>query len=246
MNLGTSIKIVSLNIERSKHLDLVVPFLGGQKPDVVCVQELYERDISTIAYVVGPCIAFAPSGRHPADPPEQGSQMIGVGIFTQLPVARKEVSYYMGGEEQARTDESRTTTRNLGFIVCDVEKGGNIFRIGTLHFMWTPDGKPNDEQRQCLTALSPVLGSYGEMVFVGDMNAPRGGEIFSALAEKYKDNIPAHYTTSIDKDIHRAGPLPYMVDGLFSTLDYVVSDVELCSGVSDHMAIVATIRKSTA
>jgi hypothetical protein len=35
-----------------------------------------------------------------------------------------------------------------------------------------------------------------------------------------------------------------MVDGLFSTPGYLVSDVELHSGVSDHMAITANVAKA--
>jgi|GEM_PF-5115909 hypothetical protein len=37
------IRFVSLNIERSKHLDLVIPFLQAQNADVVCLQELMDK-----------------------------------------------------------------------------------------------------------------------------------------------------------------------------------------------------------
>jgi len=40
-----SIKIISLNIERSKHIDRILPFLVREQPDVFCVQELCKKDI---------------------------------------------------------------------------------------------------------------------------------------------------------------------------------------------------------
>ena len=49
--------------------------------------------------------------------------------------------------------------------------------------------------------------------------------------------------TSLDPVLHRAGPLQLMVDGVFSTDDYSVSEVTLHQGVSDHCAITCTIGK---
>jgi hypothetical protein len=95
-----------------------------------------------------------------------------------------------------------------------------------------------------------ILGTMGEFVLGGDFNAPRGGEMFSVLSSAYTDNIPLQYKTSLDLTLHRAarerGPQlgDKMVDGLFSTPAYSVSDVRLVDGVSDHMAVVATISKS--
>ena len=37
---------------------------------------------------------------------------------------------------------------------------------------------------------------------------------FNRLAEKYKDNIPLEYKTSIDQNLHRVKGLQVMVDGL--------------------------------
>jgi hypothetical protein len=82
------------------------------------------------------------------------------------------------------------------------------------------------------------------MALFGDFNAPRGKEIFSIFTEKLKDNIPLNYETSLDENLHRAGKLTYMVDGCFTTPEYVASDVELRFGVSDHAAVLATITKA--
>lgn len=64
------------------------------------------------------------------------------------------------------------------------------------------------------------------------------------FAQNLKDNVPETYRTSIDGNIHRAGPLPLMVDCLFTTPGYTAADVVLKDGVSDHMAVAGEIRKS--
>lgn len=81
-------------------------------------------------------------------------------------------------------------------------------------------------------------------MLAGDFNAPRGGESFSAIAARYRDNIPPNYQTSIYAPLHRSGQdLELMVDGLFTTPGYRAENVELTSGMSDHYAIVADIEK---
>ncbi len=76
------------------------------------------------------------------------------------------------------------------------------------------------------------------------------------IAAKYKDNIPAEYVWSLDMGLHRAANgglqegaaaqgLPgLMVDGLFSTPEYTISDVRMHDGISDHCAIVAQVTKA--
>jgi hypothetical protein len=75
----------------------------------------------------------------------------------------------------------------------------------------------------------------------GDFNAPRGRLIFDRIATKYKDNIPPYVTTTIDKNIHHAGDLQLVVDGLFSTSKYEVRSVQVLDGLSDHCAIIGEV-----
>jgi endonuclease/exonuclease/phosphatase family metal-dependent hydrolase len=244
-----SLKLISLNIERSKHLDRIIPFLREQKADVVCLQELLERDIPRLEEIIGPCRVYGIGGYHPADAPEIGDLVGGHGIFTALPIGATGVAYYAGSLERARSRQSNAVLDDIAVTSCDIEKDEAVFRVATTHFTWTPDGSASDKQRRDMKELLRVLGGMGQFVLTGDFNAPRfrngqPGEIFGKLAETYKDNIPPEYTTSIDGTLHRAGQLPYMVDGLFSTSGYTVSDVTLVDGLSDHMAVVATISKS--
>jgi endonuclease/exonuclease/phosphatase family metal-dependent hydrolase len=86
--------------------------------------------------------------------------------------------------------------------------------------------------------------NFKEIVFCGDFNAPRGGEIFSAFADRYKDNIPEKYKTSLDSS-HKGYGKPWwettMVDGIFSTPRYIVKNVIFHKGLSDHQAVTAEI-----
>lgn len=236
-----SIKLVTLNIERSKHLDLVLPFLEREQPDVVCLQELCSRDIEQFASVLGAQGFTEPLTIHTA---EGGECLFNIGIFSRLPVVSHEVQYYYkAGEELSVFELGDQRTINRALLRCDVVKDDVTFRIGTTHFTWTPDGEVDEAQRTDIENLFAVLEGQGDIVFTGDFNAPRGKEIFSRLAERYRDNVPGEYTASIDGSLHRAGALPHMVDGIFSTLGYAVENVRMVCGVSDHCALVADVRK---
>ncbi|HVM73774.1 MAG TPA: endonuclease/exonuclease/phosphatase family protein [Candidatus Paceibacterota bacterium] len=243
-----SISLVSVNIERSNHLDRITSLLEAQAADVVCMQELMEYNIQYFEDILGTQCHFAPETRHPA---EGRPGIMGNGIFSRLPVVQYVEHYYHGSRDvmhdfdQTNTEtKDATEARVLAF--CDVEKDGQTFRIGTTHFTWTAKGMPDDFQRRDMKLLLDILATSGEFVLTGDFNAPRGGEIFSQLASTYKDNIPPRYTTSLDPAYHRA-PLEEqagkMVDGLFTTPSFIASDVELHSGISDHLAITATISR---
>jgi endonuclease/exonuclease/phosphatase family metal-dependent hydrolase len=143
-----------------------------------------------------------------------------------------------------QSDPSTYNNLNRIVLAADIQKDGRVFRIATTHLTWTPNGGPNGEQRRDAAALLHVLEGLSEFVLCGDFNAPRGGDIFSMLASRYKDNIPLQYTSSLDPNLHRAGQLGLMVDGIFSTSAYTVSAVKMVSGISDHCALVATVSKT--
>lgn len=237
-----SLKIVTINIERSKHLDLVLPLLEREQPDVVCIQELCVGDSEKFFSVLGMvhCVT-APMTIHAR---EGEICELSIGIFSRYPVASQEVAYYHGSPERIPVFiKGDPSTINHLFLRADIVKDGETFRIGTTHFTWTPNGEADDVQRSDMTALLQILEKQQAMVFTGDFNAPRGREIFSRLCEYYHDNVPASCTTSIDGSLHRAGALPHMVDGIFSTPEYQVHDVTMVGGVSDHCALVARVTK---
>jgi endonuclease/exonuclease/phosphatase family metal-dependent hydrolase len=252
MTPGPSLKLVCLNIERSKHLDLVVPFLKSQSADMVCLQELMEYDIPRFESELGMHSVYAGEKFHQAEG-RQG--VVGNGIFSRLPIIESRIGYYVGSAEhmalQDMTDvHTKHATQSSAVLFCDIEEQHVRFSIATTHFTWTPDGKPDDYQRADMKKMLDLLSRAGKFVLCGDFNASRGGGIFAMLADRYKDNIPPEYRTSVDISLHRAGKdrpeelADKMVDGLFTTAEYVAQDVQLHTGISDHMAITATISRS--
>lgn len=239
-----SIKLISVNIERNKHLDTVLPFLEREQPDVLCLQELFENHVAEFEHALSAASYFVPMHL------EKTGETMGLGIFSRLPISDCSAAQYAGERGALTTfldgtpeEKNKTSKRILVGATID------SIRILTTHFTWTPDGQADDFQRADVRSLVQDLEKEKDFVLCGDFNAPRGGEIFSLFAARYTDTIPTHYQTSLDPNLHRVGPTlfrtqnmhTYMVDGLFSTPAYQVSDVRLEFGVSDHAAVVATI-----
>lgn len=252
-----AVSLVSLNIEGSKHLDSVEAFLRERNPEVVCLQELCEYDIPRFEALLGTSCYFAPMMNLPAGSPlsmRTTPALIGVGVFSRLPVTRQVTHYYHQAQgelqefDETDTDAKRRTQHCL-LVVSDIEKDEEVYRIGTTHFTWTPKGDADEYQRTDVKEMLSIIATEAPMLFCGDFNAPRGGEIFKTMATAYRDNIPPQYETSIDISLHRSGKerphelVDKMVDGLFTSPEYRATDVDLVFGISDHAAIVASISK---
>lgn len=246
-----SIKLVSMNIELAKHLDAALSFLKREKPNVVCLQEVYEPDLAMFAREFTMEASFGPMsliGRVEYTKPP--FIPYGVGMLSALPVQRVSLEYYRSDEGEARKRLFENTSRDdpHPLLCMSIKKGNENFVVGTTHFTWSPKGEPDDLQRSDLKNLLDILQKFPEIVLCGDFNAPRGKETFDTLAKRYKDNIPSHYFTSIDANLHRDGKKmrgqSLMVDGLFTSPQYQCMNVRLQEGVSDHMAIVAEIRRN--
>jgi|SRR3989344_2689309 len=238
------LRVVTLNIDWNKNLNRILPFLSSCLADVVCLQEVLEEDVRLISRVAGKYHFYVPmcGGKiHGA----KGT--VGIAIFSRLPIYQKNASYYVGDpirivELDERTLESRRETTYRALAFCEVHKGDVTYRIATTHFTWTPDGKADEFQRADLQKMLGILKDK-QYVLCGDFNAPRGGEIYKTLSQCMKDNVPLSYDTSIDPERHRIKGLRAMVDGLFTTPGYAVSQVAMHFGVSDHGALEAVVSR---
>lgn len=238
------LRVISVNIEYDKHLDKVLPFLQTEQWDVLFVNEILATDIPKFEDAFNVDCFFVPMMRYKRP---YGMIPFGQGVFSRVPVVCREEQY--AGPFGEIVDfiegsaEDRFKTQKNFLTIAEANFEGVPYKLGLTHFPWTPDGEANNIQRLCAKTLLEAVDREGEMALFGDFNAPRGKEIFSTISEKLKDNIPAHYTTSIDENLHRAGQLMYMVDGCFTTKGYAASHVSLRFGVSDHAAVLATITK---
>ncbi|MBX9765618.1 endonuclease/exonuclease/phosphatase family protein [Patescibacteria group bacterium] len=239
-----SLRVISVNVEYDRHLDTVLPFLKSEQWDVLLINELLATDVPKFEEELKEDCFFVPMMRFQ----RTYNTPMGHGIFSRVPVVCRDEQYSGPPGEIVDfiegTTEERFRTQKHFLVVIEASKDGVSYKLGFTHFPWTPDGEADNIQRACAKTLLESVEREGEIALFGDFNAPRGKEIFSMFTEKLKDNIPTHYETSLDENLHRAGKLTLMVDGCFTTPGYSAKDVELRFGVSDHAAILATISKS--
>lgn len=244
-NPDNSISLVSLNIEGDKHLDAVIGFLQKNNPEVVCLQEVFEKDFPAIKKQLGMAGYFSPMTIEKTSDSKNNLTACGVAILTSLRVEEMPPPLYYFGKSDSIPFAVKGDPNTVNKVVLSIvlTKNNNRFTFGTTHFTLSDEGKADENQRKDLEEMLKLLSDFEDIILGGDFNAPRGGEIFSKISLKYKDNIPMEYETSIDGNLHRAKGLKLMVDGLFSTPHYQIKNVRLIDGVSDHCAIIAEVSR---
>jgi len=248
------LKLLCLNLEGHKHFDIQKEFFKKEDADVLCLQEIFEQDFEELKRALHMSGIFAPmsSHQHYAGAADEVWHNRGNAILSTLPIHNVQKQYYWGSEEEIthfdRSEGMNQDDMSKVLLSCFVGEKSSAICIGTTHFTWTPDGKPDAFQEKDIEFFMKSLADHKEIVFCGDFNAPRGLATFERIASTYRDNIPKEYTCSLDLERHKAPEAvkEYMVDGLFSTPNINVSDVRMIEGVSDHKAIIATIEKSKA
>lgn len=228
------LSIASLNIHQFLHREETLRAINDADADILCLQEVTKSAIPVLEEALGAQGYFVSMGSF-----EEIGEEVGIALF----VRRGMLSQW--GTEKYFTTE-RVGTPSLAD--CDrilqhgvIEKDGGVYRIGHTHFVWTPKGEPNERQFTAMRQLLRFTDSFEDMILCGDFNAPRGKVVWEMLAQKFTDNIPVGETTTLDQVLHRAAPLHYVVDGMFTKGRYSAHDVRVISGASDHKLITAFI-----
>lgn len=243
-----SVKVITANIEGHRHFEeRLLPFVLTEKPEFISFQEVFEVDVPVLKQKLGMEGQYLPL----ANITETSIHMShalgswGIAQLSSLPIVDSGFEYYQGNREYVPDfrPDSDPNSMNRALSWMTVEKEGQEYTFVTTHFIWTPNGDPTELQHQKLADIWRILEPLKSYVLMGDFNAPRGRAIFTEMASKLKDNVPPEVTTSIDGSLHKAGNLELMVDGMFSTPDYILSHVRVESGVSDHKVIVAEVSK---
>lgn len=232
-------KVVSLNIERHKHFDLVKNFLAKENPEIICLMEVCQSDVAILAGEDYPYRIYAPNA---VMPESEGKGTTGVAILSKEMMDDYEV-FYCGEDPDSLLEPVGAGYTHLPVLI--LANLGDL-QIGAIHFTWTPDGSIDDQQRRNMEILLDYLSTKDELVICGDFNIPRGNEMYKKLLTNYRDNVPAEIDTTLDPNLHRAnfeisGKLKYVVDYIWSTPKYTVSEVRVEQGVSDHCGIVFKI-----
>lgn len=243
-----SIKLISINVEGSKHFeDRVLPLILREQPEVVTLQEVFLDDVERIKAVLGMTGLFAAMADVNYDNvhlPTRG--LWGILHLTKLPVTQSGYEYYYGQEGIIPQffAHGEPNSMNRVLVWQEVEKEGQKYFVASTHFTWSKNGETIDLQRQTYQTLSRVLDKLPDLVLTGDFNAPRGKEIYANFSRRYRDNIPPEVTTTIDNNLHKAQvEINFVVDGCFSSPTYKVENVQVIPGVSDHMAIMAEVTR---
>jgi endonuclease/exonuclease/phosphatase family metal-dependent hydrolase len=237
----STLKLGCLNIEQYKHLDVrVIPALRDADLDVICLQEVPQDKVGHLESALGATSFFLPTTIR-TDPDSGIEHVFGLAILVRCAtVLNCDPRVY---HEASPEDIPFSADRAL--LVATVEKDDVSYLIGNTHLTWTYHGEATNQQLEDLDALFGVIDDHvgDEIIICGDFNAPRGRMTWEMLASRYRDNIPASVTTTLDQTLHRSAPIFYVVDGMFTSRHYVASDVELQDGVSDHMLITGNITR---
>ncbi len=246
LNNKCKMKIVSLNIERNKHLKSVLDFLKKESPDVVCLQEAMRDSAQVMAKNVGMYITFTPMAILSGFEEDAEMKEWGVAILTKEKHKVLGMHYYQGTSELQVYKSGKWDTSFHSLIsrvapVVSFSKNNKEFVISTTHFTYTPDGFPDEWQINSSDNLINKLSQYEDIILCGDFNVPRGNEIYDKFNNNFIDNIPQKYDSSIDPELHRVPGLKRMVDYMWTRGGYSVGSINFKNGISDHMAIVAEV-----
>ena len=243
-------KLISVNIEGNRHFkQRLLPFLKQEQAQVLCLQEVFKQDLPVLLKVSGlKSYAFVPQAVVTQPNPHLPARgPWGLAILAND--LDEVVTNYYAGDPEALPEffaGGDPNSMNRMLLSAKVRIDDQEFRVATTHFTWSGGGQVSDLQRQNYQTLKKQLASFPELVWGGDLNTPRGGEIFDDLAKIYQDNIPAEVKTTIDKNLHKSGKdIRLVVDALFSSPAYVVDQVRVVAGVSDHMAVVAEVERTS-
>lgn len=243
------INLLSLNVEGSRHKDLVLSFIDKESPDVI---SLYEAPTSLINQLTqrGYFTTFAPMCTHN---PVAPNDTIGILMATKLPHTTTTHYYKSQNNRITPHDKHDAHSKSYPCVTASIVKDNQTYTITSTHLYDTWNGHETKEQTDCVTKLLGHLATLPPHILCGDFNMPRGYNTnYDRFTQIYTDEIPTIYQSSLDQSLHRAGKRTdlnapifdiYMVDYVFSMPEYEITNVTLEFGVSDHAAVLAQINK---
>jgi len=249
-----AVKIISLNIEGDKHLPEVIGLINRERPEVVCLQEIFEEDFNILIKRFGMKGIFSPTVfiDKPGQPGFGKAGIFGVAMMGKLPGKFGSEYYFKrrGGELPRYQGWPNAGHRTL---VWQKIKGkgkreeGRGLVVAATHFTWSKGGQVTSRQRREMRSLLGLLDKIKPDILCGDFNTARGGELWVQLLERFTDNIPPEVDNTLDPVLHYAKGYKIVVDGFFTAAESKVrvESLKLVGGVSDHLAVAAEVKTLT-
>lgn len=245
-------KVLTLNIEHGRHLPKLFALIAQEQPDVLCLQEVFAEDVKVIKTQLNytgyfaPIVNYQKTHGYSVDPRGIWGELLLINPkTTQLDKSDQHHGYhehYYVGSPDLIPVFINPTEMNRVLQVVAVRVDNQSFMVANTHFTWSNDGISTVLQRQHFDQLVTYLDLYPKLILCGDFNAPRGKKIFSLFSSRYTDNVPSEVLTTIDNSFHYSGKqLNLVVDTIFTSTNYIVSNVRVICGVSDHCAIVGEV-----
>ena len=245
-------KLLSLNVEGTRHEDRVAAFIAEESAEVIALQEAHAGH-ARLLNKQGYWTSFLPRCLKE----QEGKKYTdGIILAARYPFSATSHYYYKPTDKPVAEMLDEKTGRKTdwqGFLLAEIQAPNAQYHIGSTHFTWTPDGSvPNQAQQDDMKVFARQVSKLPPHIMCGDFNIPRHhNSLYKELTRLYTDEIPAHYSSSLDRDLHHLGSTrvkdelftDYMVDYVFSQPPYEVSEVRLAFGVSDHAAVVCEIEK---
>jgi endonuclease/exonuclease/phosphatase family metal-dependent hydrolase len=241
------LKVITLNIESDNHYDKIFSLFQKEKPDVVCLQEVYQVDMDFFSEKLKMTGYFSPMVNLTTNNKKHrfsDKGLWGVAIFTNLKIIKSNSKTYFGDSKiipEWTDKDPNCPNRVLAWIKILINNQELV--IANTHFTWSGSGAISDLQRQTFTKLLNLIDKIKPDILCGDFNTPRGSELFDTLTNIYTDNVPENTKTTVDNKIHKAkAEINLVVDGLFTKKTLKTQNPRVVSGVSDHQAVVVEIQ----
>lgn len=221
--------------------------IDRERPDVVCLQEVFEEDFKVFVKKFGMKGVFASTVfiDKPGQPGFEKRGIFGIAIMGKLSGKFGSEYYFKRKNRELPKYSGKPNAGNRALVWQKIDERPTI---ASTHFTWSKNGQTTEKQRIELKALIGLLvNKVNPDVLCGDFNAPRGQEIWSAISGKLTDNIPPETKTTLDPVLHYSHGAMLVVDGFFTRPNskFTVKSLRLIGGISDHLAVSAIMQKYT-
>ncbi len=248
------ITVATLNTEGGQcgpHSANIHRFLRQFSPQVLGVQEIFPPDTSWLQSTLNSQdAAFLPNFevREPLSDRIAGVGLYGVALISAFRPLDVSQHYFTEEKFPSRpfvSEKDYPTSR--GVLTATYAVGNKTLRVATTHFTWSPDGSNTPEQWDDWHRLSTELRKQQPDLIMGDFNVPRGTKLGTTITRTYRSVLPPTIQTTMDHQLHKDPRLPprvvdYILIPKQSQVTMVPQSVHVCSGVSDHCAIVCDIK----